>query len=72
MYKNLNKTNIVLNPWWVTGYTDGVHTSSAGNFTIKTVSANSTRIGYTVRLVYQITVHPCDIDMLYKLQGYFR
>jgi len=66
MNKYLNKTNISLNPWWLTGYTDG-----EGNFTIKTVSASSTKIGYTVRLIYQITVHPCDIDMLYKIQAYF-
>jgi hypothetical protein len=38
---------------------------------MKTVSASTTKIGYTVRLIYQITVHPYDIDMLYKLKTYF-
>ncbi len=55
-----------LDPWWVTGYTDG-----EGNFTIKTLAAKTTKIGYTVRLVYQVSVHPSDIELLYKLKSYF-
>jgi hypothetical protein len=56
----------LLDPWWVTGYTDG-----EGCFTIKTIAAKTTKIGYTVRLTYQISVHPSDIEILYKLKAYF-
>lgn len=55
-----------INPWWVTGYTDG-----EGNFTIKTIVAKSTKIGYTVRLIYQVSVHPSDIEVLYRLKSFF-
>ncbi len=58
--------NNLLDPWWVTGYTDG-----EGCFTIKTIAAKTTKIGYTVRLTYQISVHPSDIEILYKLKAYF-
>jgi len=56
----------VLDPWWVTGFYDG-----DGTFTIKTVVSKTTKIGYTVRLLYQISVHPSDIEILYKLKTYF-
>ena len=61
-----NIVNNFLDPWWVTGYTDG-----DGCFTIKTIAAKTTIIGYTVRLTYQISVHPSDIEILYKLKAYF-
>src|SRR6266478_3626390 len=38
---------------------------------IKTIAAKTTKIGYTVRLTYQISVHPSDIEILYKLKAYF-
>jgi len=40
-------------------------------FSIKTIVAKTTKIGYTVRLLYQITVHSSDIEILYKLKAYF-
>lgn len=67
-YTSLIDTNSIkpLNPWWVTGYTDG-----EGNFTIKTIAAKTTKIGYTVRLIYQITVHPNDIEILHRIKAFF-
>ena len=50
----------------MTGYTD-----AEGNFTIQTIAAKTAKIGYTVRLVYQVSVHPSDIGVLYKLKSYF-
>lgn len=41
-----------LHPWWVTGYTDG-----EGCFIINTLKAKTIKIGYTVKLKYQISVH---------------
>jgi hypothetical protein len=61
-----SENNPKLDPWWVTGFTDG-----EGNFTIKTIKSKTTIIGYTVRLVYQISLHPSDKEILYKLKSYF-
>lgn len=58
--------NNTLHPWWVTGYTDG-----EGCFTIKTIAAKTTKIGYTVRLTYQVSVHHSEIELLYKLKSFF-
>jgi hypothetical protein len=61
-----SKKELILHPCGVTGYTDG-----EGCFSIKTIVAKTTKIGYTVRLLYQITVHSSDIEILYKLKAYF-
>ena len=55
-----------LHPWWVTGYTDG-----EGSFLIGTYSAKTAKIGYTVRLSYQITAHYSDELILYRIKAFF-
>lgn len=55
-----------LNPWWVTGYTD-----AEGSFMINTAKAKTTTLGYTVRLIYQISIHTSDVKILQALKEYF-
>lgn len=39
---------------------------------IKTTKSKTTAIGYTVRLVYQISVHPSDEAILHCLKAFFK
>ena len=39
---------------------------------IKTIKAKTTKIGYTVGLVYQITVHSSDEAILHSLRAFFK
>lgn len=55
-----------LHPWWVTGYTDG-----EGCFLINTIKAKTTKTGYTVKLIYQVSVHPSDEAILHYLKAFF-
>ncbi len=55
-----------LNPWRVTGYTVG-----EGCFTINTHEAKTTKLGYTVNLIFIIGVHYSDVDILHKLKSFF-
>ena len=61
-----SKNELILDPWWVTGYTDG-----EGCFIIKTIASKTTKIGYIVGLIYQISVHHSDMEILYKLKSFF-
>jgi len=57
----------ILDHWWVTGYTDG-----EGCFTINTIKSKSTKLGYTVKLHYQISVHHSDEAILHALKAFFK
>ena len=48
----------------MTGYTD-----AEVNFTLKTLAAKTAKIGYSTTLVYQVSVHHSDIEVLYKLKS---
>ena len=39
---------------------------------IKTTEAKTTAIGFTVRLIYQISVHPSDEAILHSLKAFFK
>jgi hypothetical protein len=39
---------------------------------INVAKAKTTKLGYTVRLVYQISIHTCDIEILQRLKEYFK
>jgi hypothetical protein len=39
---------------------------------INTTEAKTSTIGFTVRLIYQITVHPSDEAILHSLKGFFK
>src|SRR5204862_6565477 len=40
-------------------------------FYYKTIASKTTKIGYTVGLIYQISVHYSDMEILYKLKSFF-
>lgn len=39
---------------------------------INTFKAKTSKIGYTVKFVFQIAVHPSDINILYALKTFFK
>lgn len=39
---------------------------------INTSKAKTTKLGYTVRLIYQISIHTSDIKILQRLKEYFK
>ena len=53
-----------LNPWFVTGFTD-----AEGCFSLGTPLGYKT--GYQVQLIFKITLHNKDLDLLNQLQDYF-
>lgn len=59
--------NLPLSPWWVSGYTDG-----EGSFMINTFKTKNTLVGYTVKLIYQITVHKSDEALLHAIKLFFK
>lgn len=61
-----NKDVKILHPWWVTGYIDG-----EGSFMVNTSKSKTTTTGYTAKLVFQVTVHPCDVAILHYLKAFF-
>jgi len=68
-YELLNKSDKEednLNPNWVTGYIDG-----EGAFMLNIYSDKSKSIGYTIRPIFQITVHESDLFILYKIKKFF-
>nr|QVV23912.1 hypothetical protein [Trichoderma cornu-damae] len=54
-----------LNPWYLTGFSDG-----ESNFTVRIFKSNTVKIGWTVQPVFQIMLHKRDLDLLKKIQGY--
>lgn len=52
-------SNYNLNPWWITGYTDG-----DGCFMLNIISSKSNKVGYSAVLVYQLVAHYRDKDTL--------
>lgn len=56
-----------LNPYFVTGYCDG-----EGSFYIGITKESQYRIGYRVRTVFSISIHPRDRALLEKINKYFR
>lgn len=55
-----------LDPWWVTGFTDG-----AGNFKMIYLPSNTTKCGFTVNLIYEVSVSRKNVDILYRLSFFF-
>jgi hypothetical protein len=55
-----------LNPWYLTGFSDG-----ESNFTVRIFKSNTTKLGWTIQPVFQIMLHKRDLDLLKKIQGYF-
>ena len=55
-----------INPWFVTGFTDG-----EGCFTISITKKNESKIGWEVKLSFQITLNQKDKAILEKFQSFF-
>ena len=67
--KQLYSTNIKhdISPLWVTGYTDG-----DGSFILNVSPSKTNKIGYSVRLIYQLVAHSDDRNIMYKAQLFFK
>lgn len=57
---------IKLKPWWVTGYTD-----AEGCFILNIFKNKNVPRGYSAKLIYQITAHHSDCDIMYALKAFF-
>lgn len=55
-----------LNPWWVTGYTD-----AEGCFLLNIFKNKNVARGYSAKLIYQITAHHSDHDIMHALKAFF-
>jgi hypothetical protein len=62
LYNNTNK----LNPYFVTGFTDG-----DGCFLINIRLKPKMKTGYSIELVFKISLHSRDKALLEKIQTYF-
>lgn len=62
LHNNTNK----LNPWFVTGFTDG-----EGCFLINIRPKSNRKIGYSVELVFRFNLHPRDRALLEKIKDFF-
>jgi hypothetical protein len=63
---NLTLHNSPLDPRFVSGFTDG-----EGSFIIGLSPSNKYKIGYQTQLIFKITLHNKDIELLSKIQSYF-
>lgn len=66
--KSLDKSTIIpstINPYWLAGFVE-----AEGCFFIRTVKSKTTKMGWTVQLVFQITQHTRDLDLLNKIKEY--
>ncbi len=63
---NCDKLKPLLNPYWITGFTD-----AEGCFTIKYSQSNQYRLGWRVQPVFQIKLHGRDIILLNQIKTFF-
>ncbi len=52
-----------LNPWFLTGFSDG-----ESSFTVRIFKSKTLKIGWTIQPVFQIGLHKKDLDLLKKIQ----
>ena len=65
-YSSIENKNSQLDPWFVTGFSDG-----EGCFNILLTKSYSNSIGWQVQSRFIIEVNIKDIDLLYKIQTFF-
>jgi len=63
---NLSYDNTNLDPWFITGFSDGEAT-----FTFNIIKSPSSPVGYKLQLFYIITLHKKDLPLLTLIQKYF-
>ena len=62
-YSIKKNNDIILNPWFVTGFTD-----AEGCFTIKLDKNAKRKVGWRVQACFEITLHKRDLILLQKIQ----
>ena len=62
----LNNLSVNLNPWYITGFSDG-----ESNFTVRIFKSNTVKVGWAVQPVFQIGLHKKDLDLLKKIKAFF-
>ena len=58
--------NSALDPWFITGFTD-----AEGCFRVSVILDKSSRIGFSVKICYNITLHSRDTFVLEQIKAYF-
>jgi len=61
----LNNLSVNLDPWYITGFSDG-----ESNFTVRIFKSNTVKVGWAVQPVFQIGLHKKDLDLLKKIQAF--
>uniref|UniRef100_UPI0030DF66BF hypothetical protein n=1 Tax=Dematophora necatrix TaxID=2751867 RepID=UPI0030DF66BF len=54
-----------LNPWFLTGFSDG-----ESSFTVRIFKSKTSKIGWTIQPVFQIGLHKKDLNLLKKIQEF--
>ena len=67
LFSKILNTNLVLNPWWVTGFCD-----AEASFTVSITKSNTTILGYTINPCFIITLHLRDIELIKNIQCFFK
>lgn len=62
----LSKDSTNLDPWFITGFSDGEAT-----FTFNIIKSLSSPVGYKLQLFYLITLHKKDLPLLALIKKYF-
>lgn len=57
---------IKLDPWFVTGFTDG-----EGSFSISITPKNTSKVGYNVKIFFLINLHLKDLILLKSIESFF-
>lgn len=57
---------IKLDPWFVTGFTDG-----EGSFSISITPNNTSKVGYSVKIFFLINLHSKDLILLKSIESFF-
>ena len=60
-----SQIRLTMDPWFLTGFTDG-----EGCFSIVIYKKKTLKIGWSVQLFFQITLHSKDLPILEKIQSY--
>lgn len=63
--KQFSNNEIIINPWWVTGFIDG-----EGSFIIS-LFKNKGIVGWEVKLIFQVELHKNDIKLTEDVKNFF-
>ena len=66
-HSRLNLQNFKINPWFVTGFTDG-----EGCFSITIFKDNQKNIGWRVQLIFEIGLNEKDKALLEQIKNKFK